>query len=207
MVEQWENQHFKDNLCPRPPGASLVMVGKKNILSSLYLAQSIYVIGLWPVGTNGHVQWPLCLDQCHVWTTTLLQFFPNHNQTSTLKRRTEMVFKMLVFWSYSVTRKATTLTSSTFMGRRYVKTPDTWKSSGRRNQSYSARWRSCSDVVTSMLYLHAWKWNTMSIQRPRGESSNGLALHSSGKEYITRGENWTRSLENSSSCTYGCPDD
>jgi hypothetical protein len=114
---------------------------------------------------------------------------------------------MLVFWSYSVTRKATTLTSSTFMGRRYVMILDTCKSSGRRNQSCSACWHSCSDVMTSMLYLHAWRWNTMSIQRPRGESSNGLALHSSRKEYITRSENWTRSLKNSSSCTYGYPDD
>jgi hypothetical protein len=32
IVEKWKNQHFKDHLCPRPQGTSLIVVGK-NILS------------------------------------------------------------------------------------------------------------------------------------------------------------------------------
>jgi hypothetical protein len=47
MVEQWENQCFKDHLCPCPQGTSLTMVGKNILTKYIYLARTVYTTGRW----------------------------------------------------------------------------------------------------------------------------------------------------------------
>jgi hypothetical protein len=102
MVERRKNQRFEDHLCPRPQGASLTMVGKN--IRSKFIPGRVCLRDKWVGEFSSRFAWIKflckqldygvpCPAQCEFGPNV----FPNHSQTSTLRTRTEMVFKTSVF--------------------------------------------------------------------------------------------------------------